>query len=222
MWCQTKRTGASFARNQDILHGIALTSDAMSMMNMVILSWIVHTRYLLQELQWHTASHIGIIMPYSGLRHHHNDRERWSQSRSQSHYRRHHSSNHHDSHRDHSWSQHWGRHSHHKSSSWQLCSVHRGCSHRPYHDTPHMCDFITDHPSTKAPQVTDPVITADHLHDHPTDLQDMNLADQVHIPAGWEEYHISRRTWRWRLRIRTLIIIALMTSPVTQGRTLIL
>ena len=42
----------------------------------------------------------------------------------------------------------------------------------------------TDHPNIEAPQVIDPKIPVDHIHDHPTDLQDMNLANQIHIPVG--------------------------------------
>ena len=53
---------------------------------------------------------------------------------------------------------------------------------------------IADHPNTEAPRVIDPEIAVDHIHDHPIDLQDMNLTDQVHIPAGQEEDHIPRRT----------------------------
>ena len=48
----------------------------------------------------------------------------------------------------------------------------------------HHISHITNHPNIKALQVIDPMITGDHIHDHPTDLQDMNLTDQIHIPAG--------------------------------------
>ena len=58
------------------------------------------------------------------------------------------------------------------------------------HHTGHMADYS----NIKALQVINPKITVDHIHDHPTDLQDMNLAIQIHIPAGQEEDHIPRRT----------------------------
>ena len=48
----------------------------------------------------------------------------------------------------------------------------------------HCTGHITDHPNSKALQVIDPQITVDHLHNHPTDLQDMNLTDQIHTLAG--------------------------------------
>ena len=57
----------------------------------------------------------------------------------------------------------------------------------------HTC-HITDHPNIKALQVINPEIAVDHIHDHFIDLQDMNLTDQIHIPAGQEEDHIPRRT----------------------------
>ena len=41
----------SCVRNQDILHEIVLVLDAMSVTDMVTLSWTFHTEYLLQELQ---------------------------------------------------------------------------------------------------------------------------------------------------------------------------
>ena len=52
---------------------------------------------------------------------------------------------------------------------------------------------IAYHPNIKALQVTNPQIAVDHILDHPIDLQDMNLTDQIHIPAGQEEDHIPRR-----------------------------
>ena len=52
---------------------------------------------------------------------------------------------------------------------------------------------IADHPNIEALQVIDPEITGDHIHDHPIDLQDMNLTNQIHIPAGQED-HIPRGT----------------------------
>ena len=65
-----------------------------------------------------------------------------------------------------------------------------------YHDLPqpredtttdltmtHPTSHITDHPNIKALQVINPKIAVDHIHDHPTNLQGMNLTDQIHIPA---------------------------------------
>ena len=46
-----KKITVSSVRNKDIYHEIALILDAMSAMNMVTLSWIVHTWYPLQEPQ---------------------------------------------------------------------------------------------------------------------------------------------------------------------------
>ena len=45
---------------------------------------------------------------------------------------------------------------------------------------------IGDHSSIEALQVINPEITVDHIHDHPINLQDMNLADQIHIPVVQE------------------------------------
>ena len=46
-----KEIDVSSVRSQDTLHEIALILDAMNTMNMVTLSWTVHTEYLIQELQ---------------------------------------------------------------------------------------------------------------------------------------------------------------------------
>ena len=53
-----------------------------------------------------------------------------------------------------------------------------------YLSVTHHTGHITDHPNIKALQVIDPKITVDHIHNHPIDLQDMNLTNQIHIPAG--------------------------------------
>ena len=50
-------------KNQDISHDIALTLGTMNVMSMDILSWTVHTEYLLQELQQHITNHTKITMP---------------------------------------------------------------------------------------------------------------------------------------------------------------
>ena len=48
--------------NQDILHEIALTLGAMSVLNIVTLSWTAHTEYLLQELLQHIKIHTRVTM----------------------------------------------------------------------------------------------------------------------------------------------------------------
>ena len=58
--------------------------------------------------------------------------------------------------------------------------------------THHIGD-ITDDYKIKALQVIDPEIAIDHIHNHLTDLQDMNLAIQIHIPAGQEEETTSQK-----------------------------
>ena len=70
-------------------------------------------------------------------RHHCEDRDSWSQSRSHSHFQKHYSLSCHNSYRGCSRSQHWDRHNQHRSSSWWLCSTHRGYSHWSHHNTPH-------------------------------------------------------------------------------------
>ena len=124
----------------------------------------------------------------SSSRHHSDDRDRQSQSRSHSHYRKHYSLSHHDSHRCHSKSQ------------TRIDAATTGAAHnnltQPIETTAidltatHHTDHIADHPHIEALQVIDPEITVDHIHDHPIDLQAMNLADQIHILAGQEEDHI--------------------------------
>ena len=52
---------------------------------------------------------------------------------------------------------------------------------------------ISDHPNIKTFQVINPEITVAHIHNHPID-QDMNLTNQIHIPAGQKAGHIPRRT----------------------------
>ena len=48
----------------------------------------------------------------------------------------------------------------------------------------HCTGHTPNNPSIKALHVIDPEITVDHIHAHPTDLQDMILTDQIHTPAG--------------------------------------
>ena len=58
----------------------------------------------------------------------------------------------------------------------------------------HHIDHIADHPHIEVLQLTSQEITADHSHNHPTDLQGRTHIDQVHIAADHEENHTSRRT----------------------------
>ena len=58
-----KKTAISSVKNQEISHEIALILHAMSVKNMVTLSWAVHTRYLLQELQQLTTNLTEATMP---------------------------------------------------------------------------------------------------------------------------------------------------------------
>ena len=58
----------------------------------------------------------------------------------------------------------------------------------------HHIHHITDHPHIENLQLTNPEITVDHTHNHPTDTQGRTNTDQVHIPADHEENHTSRRT----------------------------
>ena len=58
----------------------------------------------------------------------------------------------------------------------------------------HHTGHITDHPHIAALLVIDPEITVIHTHDHPTNLEGMNHADQIHNLAVWEEGYIQRRT----------------------------
>ena len=46
---------------------------------------------------------------------------------------------------------------------------------------------MADHPCIATLQVIDPEIRVGHTHDHPTNLQGMNHADQIHTPTGQEE-----------------------------------
>ena len=58
-----KKIAASSVKNQDILHEITFILDAMSVINMVILSWTGHTEYPLQELQQHITNHTRVTIP---------------------------------------------------------------------------------------------------------------------------------------------------------------
>ena len=122
----------------------------------------------------------------TSLRYHHEDQDRQSQSRSQSHYQRLCSSSHHNLHRGHSRSQCW--------IDAATTEVAHNNLAQPTEDT--ATDLAMTHHigHIAALWVIDPKITVDHTHDHPTNLQGMNHADQIHTPAGQEEGHIPRRT----------------------------
>ena len=47
----------------------------------------------------------------------------------------------------------------------------------------HHIIHITDHPNIKALQVINPEVAVYHICDHPTNLQGMNLTDQIHTQA---------------------------------------
>ena len=220
MWCWMKRIAVFSAKSQDILHDIALTLGAMNVMNMVISSLIVHTEYLLQELQWHITNHTKDTMP---------DQD-WDTSIKIETGK---------ANPDHSPT--------FEDIAAQVITIHiettldhntridtttTGATHddltQPTEETAtdlamaHCTGHIANHTNIIALQVINPEITVDPIHNHPTDLQGMMLTDQIHTPAGWEEGHIQERVWRWRLKTYTWIITALMTTPVTQERNHIL
>ena len=172
----------------------------MTVKNMFKLPWTAHTEYLLQELQKHITNHIRVIMP------------------------------------DHVWDTIMrveideadpDNSSILEDITTQVIVIHIEATldHNTGIDTATTgavhddLVHIADHPNIKVLQVINPRIIVDHIHDHPIAIQDMNLANQIHIPAGQEEDHVPRRIWRWRLKIHTLIITAPMITPVTQEMT---
>ena len=84
--------------------------------------------------------------------------------------------------------------------------------------TTHHTDHIANHPGVEVLQLTTPEIVVDHAHDHPSNLQGKTCTDQIHIPADHEANCIPRRTQGWKLKIHTRTITALMNIPVTQER----
>ena len=60
--------------------------------------------------------------------------------------------------------------------------------------TTHHIDHITHHPHTEVLQVITSEITVDHIHDHPTNLQGRTHINQVPTPADHEENHTPRKT----------------------------
>ena len=53
----------------------------------------------------------------------------------------------------------------------------------------HHMDHIAYHPHIHVLQLTNPEITVDHTHNHPTNHQGRTCTDQGHIPADHEENH---------------------------------
>ena len=72
----------------------------------------------------------------------------------------------------------------------------------------HPADHIMDHPHIEVLQLTTPEIVVDHVHDHPTNLQGETHTDQVHIPADHEANHTLEESegenWRSKLRLLQL------------------
>ena len=59
-------------------------------------------------------------------------------------------------------------------------------------------DHIAHHPHIEVLQLTNPEIAVvDHTHNHPTDLQGKTCTYHVHIPADHEEENTSRKTQGW-------------------------
>ena len=132
----------------------------------------------------------------SSSRHHHEDRDWGSHSRSQSHFHIHCSSSHHDSYRGHSKS--WHR---------DNCSP-PGVAHNAYipyieitvidPTTAHYTDLTADHPHTEVPQLTTPQIIVDHIHIHLTNPHGKFCIGHTHTSANHEANHTTRRTWEWK------------------------
>ena len=73
-------------------------------------------------------------------------------------------------------------------------------------------NLIADHPHIEILQLTTPEIAVDHTHEHPTNLQGKTHTNQVHIPADHKANHTSGRTWWWKLEIYTWRLI--MDCPI--------
>ena len=204
LWCWMKRIAVSSVKNQYILHNIALTLGAMNVTHMVISSWTVHAEYLLQELQWHITNPTRVTMA------------NWIQGTSvKIETGKANPDNSPTFEEITAWVNtiHIEATLHHNT---EIDVTTTGAAHDNLGQTTkdtatdlavtHCTGHIADHPNIKALQVINPEITVGHIHDHPTDPQGMNLTDQIHTPTGWEEGHIPRRTWGWRLKIHTLIL----------------
>ena len=127
----------------------------------------------------------------SSLRHHHEDRDRWSQSRSNLTFK--------DI----------------AAQAIAICMeatldhnieidaaitemVHDDLAQSTEDTATYLTNHITYLPNLEALVVIDPNIIVGHTHDHPIGLQDMNHINQVHNPAEQGENHIPRKTWGWR------------------------
>ena len=199
MWCWMKRIAVFIVKNQDTLHDIVLTLGATYAMNSHIIMECPTQNTSFQNTsdasyKAHKGHHAR-----SSLRHYWEDQDRWSsvqitvpQMKDIT-----------------AWDiaictevaldhQHQDRCSHHRNSSWWSHSAHRGHSHRPHHDTLHSVTLEIIHTSQLFRLLILRLHSRSHSHDHPTALQGMNHADQVHTPAGQEEGYTPRRTWRWR------------------------
>ena len=182
MWCWMKRIAVSSVRNQNISHIIALTLDDMSVMNMAILSWTVHTEYLLQKLQQHTTNNPKVNMPD------------WVQGTTM---------------KIETVKANPGHSPTIKDIVAQVIMIHVEVTldHSTRMDTAttgaahddltqptevratdlamtHHTSHITDYPNIEAFQVINPDITGDHIHDHPTNLQDIEVC--------WSDSYSSR------------------------------
>ena len=58
-----KKIAVFSVKNKDISHNSAFRIGIMSVMNMVISSWTIHTKYLLQELKCHITNHTKVTLP---------------------------------------------------------------------------------------------------------------------------------------------------------------
>ena len=60
--------------------------------------------------------------------------------------------------------------------------------------TTYHTDHTAGHPCIEVPQLMTQEIIVGHAHDHPTNLPGKTHTDQIHIPADHEGNHTSRRT----------------------------
>ena len=186
------KIAVSSVKNQDISHDIVLTLGAMTAMNMVTLSWTVHTEYLLQELQQHITNHTRVTTPNQDqgtIVKIETDKANPDHSLILGDITARVIMIHIEATLDHNTG----------IDAATTGAVHDDLIQPTEDATTHLTvtlhtGHIADHPNIKAPHVIDPKITVDHIHNHPIDLPDMNLTDQIHIPGGQEEDHIPRRT----------------------------
>ena len=176
------KIAVSSVTNQDISHNIALTLGAMSAMNMVPLSWTVHTEYFLQELQQHITNQTRVTTPdqlqgttvkigTDGVNPDHSLTTERITAQVIIYCI--------EATLDHNTG----------VDAATTGAVHDDLT-QPTETTatdptmPHHIIHIADHLHIKVLQVINPEIVVGHIHNHPTDPQGMNHADQVHTPAG--------------------------------------